>query len=147
MPAPSRSTLESPLTPDNRAVALASSWRISLSRVVRRETIIGWLFVSPALLMYAVFVLLPLLLSIQYSFFRWNGVGPATWVGLSRTALASKPITSSLLAPASARSPAIASSAWRLPGSARRIASKRLRACSGFFSARSIATRLTTAGW
>ena len=50
--------------------------------MVRRETIIGWLFVLPALLMYAVFVLLPLLLSIQYSFFRWNGVGPATWVGL-----------------------------------------------------------------
>jgi raffinose/stachyose/melibiose transport system permease protein len=50
--------------------------------VVRRETIIGWLFVLPALLMYAVFVLLPFLFSIQYSFFRWNGVGPATWVGL-----------------------------------------------------------------
>jgi len=32
--------------------------------------------------MYAVFVLLPLLLSIQYSFFRWDGVGPMTWVGL-----------------------------------------------------------------
>jgi raffinose/stachyose/melibiose transport system permease protein len=45
-------------------------------------TIIGWLFVMPALSMYAVFVLLPLLLSIQYSFFRWDGIGPMTWVGL-----------------------------------------------------------------
>jgi len=36
----------------------------------------------PALLMYAVFVLLPLLMSVQYSFFRWNGIGPMTWVGL-----------------------------------------------------------------
>jgi raffinose/stachyose/melibiose transport system permease protein len=53
-----------------------------LHKMVRRETIVGWLFVLPALLIYAVFVLLPLLLSIQYSFFRWNGVGPATWVGL-----------------------------------------------------------------
>jgi len=43
----------------------------------------GWLFVVPALLMYGVFVLQPLVLTIQYSFFRWNGVGPATWVGLS----------------------------------------------------------------
>jgi raffinose/stachyose/melibiose transport system permease protein len=76
MPAPSRSTS------DNRVVALPSSRRITLTRVVRRETIIGWLFVLPALLIYAVFVLLPLLLSILYSFFRWNGVGPATWVGL-----------------------------------------------------------------
>jgi raffinose/stachyose/melibiose transport system permease protein len=32
--------------------------------------------------MYAVFVLVPLLLTILYSFFRWNGVGPMTWVGL-----------------------------------------------------------------
>jgi len=50
--------------------------------VVRRETIIGWLFVAPALLMYAFFVLLPLVLTIVYSFYRWNGVGPMTWVGL-----------------------------------------------------------------
>jgi raffinose/stachyose/melibiose transport system permease protein len=82
MPAPARSTVESTVTSDHRAAALASSRRITLSRVVRRETIIGWLFVLPALLMYAVFVLLPLLLTIQYSFLRWNGVGPAIWVGL-----------------------------------------------------------------
>jgi raffinose/stachyose/melibiose transport system permease protein len=50
--------------------------------MVRRENVLGWLFVMPALVMYAVFVLLPLLLSIQYSFFRWNGIGPMTWVGL-----------------------------------------------------------------
>jgi raffinose/stachyose/melibiose transport system permease protein len=50
--------------------------------MVRRENVLGWLFVTPALVMYAVFVLLPLLLSIQYSFFRWNGIGPMTWVGL-----------------------------------------------------------------
>jgi raffinose/stachyose/melibiose transport system permease protein len=50
--------------------------------VVRRETIIGWLFVAPALLMYAFFVLVPLVLTIVYSFYRWNGVGPMSWVGL-----------------------------------------------------------------
>jgi raffinose/stachyose/melibiose transport system permease protein len=44
---------------------------------------VGWLFVLPALLMYSVFVLQPLVLTIQYSLYRWNGVGPATWVGLS----------------------------------------------------------------
>ena len=58
------------------------SRRIFSSKIVRRETIIGWLFVLPALLMYAAFVLVPLLLSIQYSFFRWDGIGPMTWVGL-----------------------------------------------------------------
>jgi raffinose/stachyose/melibiose transport system permease protein len=63
-------------------VALAVSQRTFLSKRVRRETFVGWLFVLPALLMYAVFVLVPLLLTIRYSFFKWNGVSPATWVGL-----------------------------------------------------------------
>ena len=82
MPAPDHSTVESTVTPDNRAVAQTASRQIAHSRLVRPETIVGWLFVLPALLIYAVFVLFPLLLSIVYSFFRWNGVGPATWVGL-----------------------------------------------------------------
>jgi len=42
----------------------------------------GWLFVLPALLMYVFFVLVPLVLTIQYSFYRWSGTGPMTWVGL-----------------------------------------------------------------
>ena len=58
-----------------------SRWALN-SRRIRRETVIGWLFVAPALLMYAVFVLLPLVLSIAYSFYRWDGITPATWVGL-----------------------------------------------------------------
>jgi raffinose/stachyose/melibiose transport system permease protein len=66
--------------------ATALSRRLSLKGGIRRETIIGWLFVLPALLMYAVFVLLPLLMSIQYSFFRWNGITPMTWVGLNNYA-------------------------------------------------------------
>jgi raffinose/stachyose/melibiose transport system permease protein len=70
------------MTSDNSRAALAFSRWISLNKVVRREIIIGWLFVLPALLMYAVFVLVPLLLTVAYSFYRWNGVGPMTWVGL-----------------------------------------------------------------
>jgi len=45
--------------------------------------LVGWLFVMPALGFYAVFVLQPMLLTVQYSVYRWDGVGPATWVGLS----------------------------------------------------------------
>jgi raffinose/stachyose/melibiose transport system permease protein len=67
---------------DNRPAARTVSRWLPLGRTVRRETMIGWLFVLPALLMYAVFVLLPFFLSIQYSFYRWNGIGPMTWVGL-----------------------------------------------------------------
>lgn len=49
---------------------------------VRRETLIGWLFLLPALAFYGLFVLQPLVLTVQYSFYDWDGVGPATWVGL-----------------------------------------------------------------
>jgi raffinose/stachyose/melibiose transport system permease protein len=50
---------------------------------VRRQTLVGWLFVVPALFMYGLFVLQPLFLTVQYSLYRWDGVGPATFVGLS----------------------------------------------------------------
>ncbi len=69
-------------TSDNRPAALVVSRRAYSSKRTRREALIGWLFVLPALLMYAVFVLVPILLTILYSFYRWNGVGPMTWVGL-----------------------------------------------------------------
>src|SRR5512146_2351783 len=82
MPTRSRSTLTSTVNPEDRPAALAVSRRTYLSKRVRRETVVGWLFVLPALLMYAAFVLAPLLLTIRYSFYRWSGVGPMTWVGL-----------------------------------------------------------------
>ena len=75
------------MTSDNRRpVALAVSWRTYLNKRVRREIIAGWLFTLPALLMYSFFVLVPLLLTIRYSFYRWSGTGPMTWVGLKNYA-------------------------------------------------------------
>jgi raffinose/stachyose/melibiose transport system permease protein len=70
------------VTSDNRPAVPAFSRWVSFVKVIRRETIIGWLFVAPALFMYVFFVLVPLLFTIVYSFYRWNGVGPMTWVGL-----------------------------------------------------------------
>ena len=60
--------------------------RTSLTLGIRRQTFVGWLFVLPALVMYGLFVLQPLALTVQYSLYRWDGVGPATWVGLSNYA-------------------------------------------------------------
>jgi raffinose/stachyose/melibiose transport system permease protein len=70
------------MTSDNRPAAHAVSRRTYLSKRVRRETFVGWLFVLPALIMYVFFVLVPLVLTIQYSFYRWSGTGPMNWVGL-----------------------------------------------------------------
>jgi raffinose/stachyose/melibiose transport system permease protein len=74
------------VTPSDRTLALRVPRRISLSRRIRRGALVGWLFVLPALVMYGLFVLQPLVLTVQYSFYRWDGVGPATWVGLSNYA-------------------------------------------------------------
>ncbi len=70
------------VTPDNRSEVIRVSRSTYLSKRVRRETFVGWLFTLPALLMYAFFVLVPLLLTIFYSFNKWNGVSPMKWVGL-----------------------------------------------------------------
>ncbi|MEU4744060.1 sugar ABC transporter permease [Actinosynnema sp. NPDC023658] len=43
--------------------------------------LVGWAFVLPALAVYAVFVLRPLASTVRYSLYRWDGVGPSTWVG------------------------------------------------------------------
>lgn len=46
----------------------------------------GLALVAPALLFYAVFVLRPLGATIQYSFYDWNGISAATWVGFDNYA-------------------------------------------------------------
>ena len=42
----------------------------------------GWIFVLPAFAMYAAFVLWPLIVSVNYSFYDWNGITESRWVGL-----------------------------------------------------------------
>jgi raffinose/stachyose/melibiose transport system permease protein len=59
------------------ATLRASRWR-----GVRSSRWAGWLFVLPALLAYAAFVLLPLALTVQYSTLRWNGISESTFVGI-----------------------------------------------------------------
>ena len=48
----------------------------------RARTWAGVLFVLPALVPYLAFVVRPLLLSVQYSLYEWNGIGASTFVGL-----------------------------------------------------------------
>ncbi|MBO8194778.1 sugar ABC transporter permease [Streptomyces oryzae] len=60
----------------------ASGSRSRHRRRLRARRWAGWLFALPALAFYAVFNARPVLLSIQYSFYDWDGVGASTWVGL-----------------------------------------------------------------
>lgn len=55
-----------------------------MSAVARAQA--GWLWVLPALALYGGFVLFPLTQTVRYSFYDWDGFGPATWVGLGNYA-------------------------------------------------------------
>lgn len=44
---------------------------------------IGWLYVLPGLGFYVLFTLAPLLHTVYYSFFDWDGLTAKTWVGLA----------------------------------------------------------------
>lgn len=64
----------------NRKVG--SSVQSSRRQVAARGRWAGWLYVLPALVMYALFVIWPLCTSIEYSLYNWNGIGAGKWVGL-----------------------------------------------------------------
>ncbi|MFB2596393.1 carbohydrate ABC transporter permease [Herbiconiux sp. P17] len=51
------------------------------SRARRRSRLAGLLFAAPGLLLFAMVVLWPLLQSVQYSFYKWDGVTASVWVG------------------------------------------------------------------
>ena len=47
----------------------------------RRFNITPWLFLMPAMLMFAVYVVYPIVQSISLSFYEWDGLGDKVWVG------------------------------------------------------------------
>jgi raffinose/stachyose/melibiose transport system permease protein len=58
---------------------------VPATRRVRRRgrRWIAWLFAAPAIAVYAVFVLVPLVQTVRYSFYQWDGIGPSPWVGFA----------------------------------------------------------------
>ncbi|WP_298461533.1 carbohydrate ABC transporter permease [uncultured Cellulomonas sp.] len=44
---------------------------------------VAYALIVPAALAYALFVLRPLGLTLQFSFYEWDGITPSTWVGLA----------------------------------------------------------------
>ncbi len=64
-----------------RRFPLFAAWS-DLSRERRKEAISGYLFISPWLIGFIVFFLIPIIASFILSFTQWNIVGTPTWVGL-----------------------------------------------------------------
>lgn len=79
------------LTPPTSA-APRQERRRSTRRRFGREALIGWLFLLPATVFYLAFVLWPIISTINYSFYDWNGITPATFVGVQNyVALVTQP--------------------------------------------------------
>ena len=46
-----------------------------------QKALAPWLFLAPGMAMFLVYVIYPILQSINISFYEWDGLGPKTWVG------------------------------------------------------------------
>ncbi|MEU4831281.1 sugar ABC transporter permease [Streptosporangium sp. NPDC023615] len=49
----------------------------------RRDHVIGWLLIAPAMIYFVIFMLYPALAALYYSFTDWNLRSAANWVGLA----------------------------------------------------------------
>lgn len=62
---------------------LAVALRAPENEGARSANLRGWAFIAPAFLAYAAFVLWPIVQTIRYSFYYWDGVAPAKWAGFA----------------------------------------------------------------
>ena len=42
-----------------------------------------WGFIAPGMVLYTVFMIIPIVFAMYYSFFEWNGIGPMKFIGLA----------------------------------------------------------------
>lgn len=56
------------------------------TRARRRWQPVAYLYIAPAVLVLAAFIVVPLVQTFQYSFYDWNGIGASTWAGLKNYA-------------------------------------------------------------
>jgi multiple sugar transport system permease protein len=54
---------------------MQSYWKANQRRLA------PWLFLAPGLLMFSVYVIIPIFQSISISFYDWDGLGQAEWIG------------------------------------------------------------------
>lgn len=57
--------------------APTSSWKANQRKLA------PWLFLAPGILMFLVYVIVPIFQSMWISFYDWDGLGAKTWVGLA----------------------------------------------------------------
>ena len=46
-----------------------------------QKSLAPWLFLAPGMIMFMIYVIIPIFQSVWISFYEWDGLGPKTWVG------------------------------------------------------------------
>jgi raffinose/stachyose/melibiose transport system permease protein len=64
----------------------ANDGRVRRSGKKRKVQWKAYLYILPAFVLFAVFLGVPAVQTAQFSFYKWNGIGPSTWVGLQNYA-------------------------------------------------------------
>ncbi|RUR03167.1 carbohydrate ABC transporter permease [Labedella endophytica] len=67
---------------DGPILSVRPTRRVAARATARRAALTGWILLLPALAAYIGFVIWPLIQGVQYSFYDWNGIGLAEWVGV-----------------------------------------------------------------
>jgi ABC-type sugar transport system permease subunit len=73
------SVVEEPVARTPKVRRAGSGWRTSRRR---RDAVLGYVFISPAIVGLFLFIGYPMVTSLYHSFTQWNGLTPAKWVGL-----------------------------------------------------------------
>lgn len=81
-----RPSLASDAGADGPILIVRPTRRVAARAAARRAALTGWILLVPALAAYVGFVIWPLIQGVQYSFYDWNGIGVAEWVGLDNYA-------------------------------------------------------------
>jgi len=55
---------------------MSASWKANQRRLA------PWLFLAPGLIMFLIYVIIPIFESMWLSFYDWDGLGAKTWIGL-----------------------------------------------------------------
>ena len=67
--------MTAPALPDTHPPAQKTWWQQNQQRLA------PWLFLAPGIFMFMMYVIIPIFQSVNISFYEWDGLGEATWVG------------------------------------------------------------------